>query len=216
MDARYVAFVGIAALLTITPGADMALVAKNVFTRGRSASFATILGICSGLVVHATASALGLSVILARSARAFAAVKWAGALYLLYLGLAALWRAAKGGDSAPAATAGGNREVEAESPGARWAGYGEGLLTNLLNPKVVLFYLTFLPQFIAPGDPVLRTSLLLASVHILMGLIWLSIYGAALRKLNAAMSRSGFRRALEAATGGLLVALGIRLAFVRR
>src|SRR5215470_7083327 len=216
MDARYVAFVGIAALLTITPGADMALVAKNVFTRGRSASFATILGICSGLVVHATASALGLSVILARSARAFAAVKWAGALYLLYLGLGALWRAAKGGGSAPAATAVGDREVEGESPGAWWAGYGEGLLTNLLNPKVVLFYLTFLPQFIAPGDPVLRTSLLLASVHILMGLIWLSIYGAALRKLNAAMSRSGFRRALEAATGGLLVALGIRLAFVRR
>ncbi len=216
MDARYVAFVGIAALLTITPGADMALVAKNAFTRGRGASFATILGICSGLVVHATASALGLSVILAKSARMFAAVKWAGALYLLYLGLAALWRAAKGGSSAQVATVASGGEVELESRGVWWAGYGEGLLTNLLNPKVVLFYLTFLPQFIAPGHPVLRTSLLLASVHILMGLIWLSIYGAALRKLNAAMSGSGLRRALEAATGGLLVALGIRLAFVRR
>lgn len=213
MDARFVAFVGIAALLTITPGADMALVAKNAFTRGPRASFATILGICSGLVVHATASALGLSVILAKSARAFAIVKWAGALYLLYLGLMALGRAVRGVSASAVSL---DRLAGGESGSAWWGGYGEGLITNLLNPKVVLFYLTFLPQFIAPGDPVLRTSLLLASIHIAMGLVWLSIYGAALRKLNAAMSRSGFRRALEAATGGLLVALGIRLAFVRR
>jgi len=216
MDARYVAFVGIAALLTITPGADMALVAKNAFSRGRRASFATILGICSGLVVHATASALGLSVILAESARAFAVVKWAGALYLLYLGLAALWRALHGVTPSPI-TRDANRDGAAEESGAAWwAGYVEGLFTNVLNPKVVLFYLTFLPQFIAPGDPILRTSLLLASVHIVMGLIWLSIYGAALRRLSAVMSRSSFRRTLEAATGGLLVAVGVRLAFAKR
>jgi threonine/homoserine/homoserine lactone efflux protein len=97
MDGRYLAFAGIAAVLTITPGADMALVAKNVFTRGPKGSFATILGICSGLFVHATASALGLSVILAKSARAFEIVKWAGAAYLFYLGLMALRRAVKGG-----------------------------------------------------------------------------------------------------------------------
>jgi len=215
MEARYLAFLGIAALLTITPGADMALVAKNAFTRGRRASFATILGICSGLVVHATASALGLSVILAKSARAFAIVKWAGALYLAYLGLRALWRACKTNAPSPLALPAGERG-RSDGSGRAWAaGYGEGLLTNLLNPKVVLFYVTFLPQFIAPGDSVLGTSLLLASAHILMGLIWLTIYGAALRKLNTAMARGG-RRTLEAATGGLLVALGIRLAFVKR
>ena len=215
MDARYLAFAGIAALLTITPGADMALVAKNAFTRGRQASFATIVGICSGLIVHATASALGLSVILARSARAFAAVKWAGAIYLFYLGITALWRAIRG---VPAVAAHAAKETEEDSRSRRawWTGFAEGLITNLLNPKVVLFYLTFLPQFIAPGDPVLRISLLLASVHIAMGFLWLTAYSAALRRLNAAMSRSGVRRALEAVTGGLLVAIGVRLAFAKR
>ncbi len=212
MDARYLAFAGIAAVLTITPGADMALVAKNVFTRGKKGSFATITGICSGLFVHATASALGLSAILARSARAFEIVKWAGAAYLFYLGVMALRRAARGVSQA--------RLAELGFPQAQrvgwWGGFAEGMLTNLLNPKVALFYLTFLPQFIAPGDPVLRVSLILASLHVAMGLVWLTIYSSALHKLNATMTRSGVRRAIEAATGGLLMALGARLAFARR
>src|SRR5271169_1080091 len=95
MDSKYLAFAGIAVVLTITPGTDMALLAKNVFTRGRKGSSATIAGICSGLFVHATASALGLSAILAESARAFEIVKWAGACYLFYLGVRALMRAWK-------------------------------------------------------------------------------------------------------------------------
>jgi threonine/homoserine/homoserine lactone efflux protein len=212
MDGRYLAFAGIAAVLTITPGADMALVAKNVFTRGAKGSFATILGICSGLFVHATASALGLSAILAKSARAFEIVKWAGAAYLFYLGVMALRRAVKGG--APA-----NLDAREKTVNKRegwWGGYLEGLLTNLLNPKVALFYLTFLPQFIAPGDPVLRVSLFLASLHVAMGLVWLSIYSRALHKLNTKLAGGRVRRTIEAATGGLLMALGAKLVFARR
>lgn len=212
MDGRYLAFAGIAAVLTITPGADMALVAKNVFTRGPKGSFATILGICSGLFVHATASALGLSAILAKSARAFEIVKWAGAAYLFYLGVMALRRAVKGG--APV-----NFDVREKTVKKRegwWGGYLEGLLTNLLNPKVALFYLTFLPQFIAPGDPVLRVSLFLASLHVAMGLVWLSIYSRALHKLNTKLAGRRVRRTIEAATGGLLMALGAKLVFARR
>lgn len=212
MDARYLAFAGIAAVLTITPGADMALVAKNVFTRGKKGSLATTTGICSGLFVHATASALGLSAILAESARAFEIVKWAGAGYLFYLGVRALVRAMK--DSSPA-----NFDPLQNSTKTRvgwWGAYAEGLFTNLLNPKVALFYLTFLPQFIAPGDPVLRVSLLLASLQVVMGLVWLSIYGSALHRLNATLTRGGVRRGIEAVTGGLLMALGARLALVKR
>jgi threonine/homoserine/homoserine lactone efflux protein len=212
MDARYLAFAGIAAVLTITPGADMALVAKNVFTRGREGSFATIAGICSGLFVHATASALGLSAILAESARAFEVVKWAGAAYLFYLGVRALMRAWQ---KAPPL----NLEQAQESAGKTvgWhASYAEGLFTNLLNPKVALFYLTFLPQFIAPGDPILRVSLLLAGLHVVMSAVWLLVYSSALHALNATLTRNSVRRSIEAVTGGLLVALGARLAFVKR
>jgi threonine/homoserine/homoserine lactone efflux protein len=212
MDGRYLAFAGIAAVLTITPGADMALVAKNVFTRGPKGSFATILGICSGLFVHATASALGLSAILAKSARALEIVRWAGAVYLFYLGVMALRRAVKG--SAPVSL--NARTDTAKKHEGWWGGFSEGMLTNILNPKVALFYLTFLPQFIAPGDPVLRVSLFLASLHVVMGLVWLSIYGRALHKLNTKLAGGRVRRTIEAATGGLLMALGAKLVFAGR
>jgi threonine/homoserine/homoserine lactone efflux protein len=92
----------------------------------------------------------------------------------------------------------------------------EGLFTNLLNPKVALFYLTFLPQFIAPGDPILRISLLLACLHVAMSVVWLVIYSAALLRLNATLTRNGVRRGIEAVTGGLLMTLGARLAFAKR
>jgi threonine/homoserine/homoserine lactone efflux protein len=212
MDSRYLAFAGIAAVLTITPGTDMALLAKNVFTTGKKGSSATIVGICSGLFVHATASALGLSAILAESARAFEIVKWAGAGYLFYLGVRALMRAWK--QTSPISL------ESAQSLPVRnvtWrASYFEGLFTNLLNPKVALFYLTFLPQFIAPGDPVLRVSLLLACLHVAMSVVWLVIYSAALHRLNATFTRKGVPRGIEAVTGGLLMALGTRLAFAKR
>jgi threonine/homoserine/homoserine lactone efflux protein len=211
MDARYLAFAGIAAVLTITPGADMALVAKNVFTRGRRGSSATTLGICSGLFVHATASALGLSAILAKSARAFEIVKWAGAVYLFYLGVMALRRAVKG--AAPAGLAALDNSKKQRM--GWWGGFSEGMLTNILNPKVALFYLTFLPQFIAPGDPVFRVSLFLASLHVAMGLVWLTIYSSALHKLNAKLAGGRVRRGIEAVTGGLLMALGAKLVFAK-
>ena len=212
MDARYLAFAGIAAILTITPGADMGLVAKNVLTRGRRGSFATIVGICSGLLVHATASALGLSAILAKSARAYQIVKWAGAAYLFYLGMMALGRAVR--DQAPGSP--GALDTSRKQHWGWWGGFSEGMLTNVLNPKVALFYLTFLPQFIAPGDPVLRVSLFLASLHVVMGLVWLTIYSTALHKLNSKLTGGRLRRGMEALTGGLLMALGVRLVFEKR
>ena len=210
-DSRFLLFVGIAALLTITPGADMALVTKNTLRGGRRAALFTTAGICLGCLIHAVASSLGLSVILSQSAAAFHAVKLVGAAYLIYLGAQALWSARRtpaGTEHLPRAPAG--------SPSSDRRNFLEGLLTNLLNPKVALFYLTFLPQFLAPGAPVLAQSVLLAGVHIMMGFVWLTVFAAFIGSLGATLARPVVKRRMEAATGAVLVGLGLRFAVVDR
>jgi threonine/homoserine/homoserine lactone efflux protein len=205
IDGSILAFMGIAALLTILPGADMALVAKVTLLDGRRAAFFTSLGITAGLPVHATASALGLSLILATSAEAFNVVKFIGAAYLAYLGIRTLR------DSfAPAAA----QVVAARRTRSRRAAFIQGWLSNVLNPKVALFYLTFLPQFISPGDNVLAKSLLLAGIHAVLGLVWLPLYAYAIDRVGAVVR--GARRWLERLSGAALIGLGVRLAFERR
>ncbi len=209
MDPQLVAFVGIAAVLTITPGADMALVLRNTLAHGRRTAFYTTLGICSGLWVHAILSAVGLSAILSQSAELYEAVKLVGAGYLAFLGAQSLL----GRGHASAAPESGETRGAARRTLAR--SFSEGLLNNVLNAKVALFYLTFLPQFIPAGTPVLERSLLLASIHIGMGLVWLAAYAYAIDRFSAALLRSGWRRRLEQATGVVLVGFGVRLAWER-
>lgn len=210
MDSRFVAFLGIAALLTIIPGADTGLVTKNAITRGRTAAFFTTFGICLGCLCHATASALGLSVVLRESARVYEWVKLAGAGYLIYIGARALWAARKPYGMEPSVA------FSAEQRRGMWFSFVEGLFTNLLNPKVAIFYLTFLPQFIAPGENVLRKSLFLACIHVLMGLVWLCSYSMLLDRMSSILMRPSVRRKLEAFTGAVLVTFGLRLAIERR
>jgi RhtB (resistance to homoserine/threonine) family protein len=206
VDPRLYAFIGVAGLLTILPGADMALVTRSVLSRGRRGAFLTTLGICAGCVIHATASALGLSAILATSATAFNVVKALGAAYLVWIGVQSVR-----GVSQPAAT------PRSESPARdRLGPFLQGFLTNILNPKVALFYLTFLPQFISPGEPVLRRSLLLGSIHIAMGLVWLTAYAWLIDRLGAVLTRPRVKLWLEGVTGGVLIALGARLAWTHR
>lgn len=207
-DPRLFTFVGVAALLTILPGADMALVTKNVLAVGRRRTMGTILGISCGCVLHATASALGLSAILATSATAFNVLKTVGAVYLVWIGVQSIR-----GAGTPAAPAG----PVAPQPRARLTSpFLQGFLTNILNPKVAVFYLTFLPQFVAPGQPVLRRSLMLAAIHIAMGFVWLSVYAWFVDRLGAVLIRPRIKAALERVTGGVLIALGARLAWERR
>jgi RhtB (resistance to homoserine/threonine) family protein len=198
-------FLGIVALLTITPGADMAMVARSVFTGGRRDAFATTLGISAGCLVWAFASAVGVAAVLAASQTAYDALRLVGAAYLVWLGVQSLLAARRG---APQAS-------EALGP-RRASPFRQGLLTNLFNPKIAVFYSTFLPQFIAPGDPVLALSLALAGVHIALGVAWLSLYASLLDRAVAAFKGSRLRRTLDAVTGTVLVGLGLRLAAERR
>jgi threonine/homoserine/homoserine lactone efflux protein len=221
VDPRLVAFVGVAALLTILPGADMALVTRNVLALGRRRTMLTILGIGAGCLIHATASALGISAILATSATAYNVVKTVGAAYLVWLGVQSIRGSSAARQLGSSAVVGG-RVAErpssrvAERPSSRAAAFTQGFLTNVLNPKVAIFYLTFLPQFIAPGEPVLTRSLMLASIHIVMGLIWLTAYAWFIDRLGAVLTRPAVKAWLERVTGGLLIALGARLAWERR
>jgi len=194
-------FLGVITLLTITPGADMAMVSRSVFLGGRAAAFATTLGIAAGCMIWALASALGVAAVLAASETAYDALRLVGAAYLVWLGLQSL----------VAARRGHGEDQRALAPGGR-SPFRQGLLTNLFNPKIALFYTTFLPQFIQPGDPVLLLSVAMASVHIVLGILWLSAYAWLLDRAVETFRSSRLRRALDTLTGVVLVGLGIRVA----
>jgi RhtB (resistance to homoserine/threonine) family protein len=209
-DLQLATFIVLAAALTLSPGADTLLVIRNVVVRGRSAGIATAFGICCGLFVHATLSALGLSVLLAHSAWAYELLRICGALYLLWLGLQSLARALRCNGVAESAAV-----LAAATPPLRGRSFREGLLTNVLNPKVAVFYLAFLPQFIGVHDPVFAKSMLLASIHAGMGLAWLVALAAVLDRARALITRPRVKRLLEGVSGTILIGLGARLAFAR-
>jgi threonine/homoserine/homoserine lactone efflux protein len=196
------AFTGVAMLMTLTPGADMALVTRAALAGGRREAFAATLGIVSGLMVWAAASALGVAALLEASATAFTVLKVAGAAYLIGLGLYTLL------------TAGRTAGAEAREPGR--VGFTVGLFNNLLNPKIAVFYTTLLPQFIGPGDPVLAMSLTMAAVHGLLGVLWLSGYAWAVTAMGDVLRRPRVRTALDRVTGLVLMGLGVALLAERR
>jgi threonine/homoserine/homoserine lactone efflux protein len=199
-------FVAVATLVVVTPGPDMTLVARNTFAGGRISGLATSAGTCSGLLVHATAAALGLSAVLLASSRAFTVVKLAGAAYLIFLGI---WTIIGAGRDASL------REGE-RAAADPWAAYRQGVLTNVLNPKVAVFFLSLLPQFVDPGQGFTGRLLLLSGLFITMGMVWLTIYTFALHAVSAFVSRPPVKTVIETVTGGVLVLLGARLALQRR
>jgi threonine/homoserine/homoserine lactone efflux protein len=211
-DARYFAYATISALLVISPGATMAVVLETVMGEGRLAALFTVVGINIGNSTLALASALGMSVLFHAWPSALNAVKWGGAAYLTYLGLRGVWFAWRGHPPAGAGADPRNRQI-AKSPNRRIVSSGvyRGIITNLLNPPVVLFYMTFLPQFIGPQDPFFARFLVLAGTHVGMSLVWLSFYAFALGVLADRFARPAVRRTLEGLTGALLVGFGARL-----
>jgi threonine/homoserine/homoserine lactone efflux protein len=196
-----IAFTLAAALLTVTPGLDTALVLRTTAAEGARRAFAAALGICLGCLAWGALVAVGLGVLLAASELAYLALRWIGAAYLLYLGLRLiLGRRGEAGDARPV-------------PGANW--FARGLLTNLLNPKVGAFYVSFLPQFIPHGSDVPLTTLLLAAIHAALGLLWFALLIGATRPLARLLRDPAVVRGLDRATGGILILFGLKLALSR-
>jgi RhtB (resistance to homoserine/threonine) family protein len=211
VDSQVIAFMFVAAMLTLTPGPDTMLVVRNVLRGGRHDGIVTTWGICAGLFVHATLSALGVSVILMHSATAFHLVKYAGACYLVWLGSQSLHSAVRGVDPPT-----GPVPWVTTDPVARQHCFLEGFLSNVLNPKVAVFYLAFLPQFIGPTDPVLQKSLLLTGIHYVEGMLWLVVVSMVVDQMRRFFLKSTVRRWLDGVCGALFVGFGVRLALDRQ
>lgn len=195
-------------VITLVPGADMALVTRQVVTRGHRAAQVTVFGNVTGIVVHAAALGVGLSALIVASATAYTAVKLAGALYLVYLGLQSLRQARRT-----------RRERSALVPQPvrprRGSPYLAGLISTVLNPKPALFFLSYLPQFIDRSHSVAFQLALLAGIHIVIGLVWLSTYAWLVARLQLVLARPRVKAAMERVSGAVLVALGVRVALER-
>ncbi|MFT5699552.1 MAG: RhtB (resistance to homoserine/threonine) family protein [Desulforhopalus sp.] len=194
-------------ILTLTPGVDTMLVIRNSGRGGWSDGATTSLGICSGLFVHATLSAMGISIILLKTAWAFTLLKYAGAAYLIWLGICSWRQAAAGAALSPPV----NLQTSVH-PFQISRSLREGFLSNVLNPKTILFYMAFLPQFIDPTKTPLQQSLFIASIHFCIGMIYQCGLAAMVTKAKQLIKGGTIGRVLNGLCGTILVYIGLRLA----
>ena len=196
------AFLGIAILVIVTPGQDTALTIRNTMLGGRAAGIGTAAGVAAGQACWTAAASIGLAALLVASEPVFVALKLAGAAYLVYLGLQALRRAIRPGTRAVGA---------GTAYGWLLRAFRQGLLSNLGNPKMAIFFTSLLPQFGSSFWSLFALGLLFC----LLTLAWLSAYSVAVARAGDLLRRPRIRRSLDGFTGTCLVAFGIRLAAER-
>lgn len=204
--ANLAAFSLAAALLTLTPGLDTALVLRVAIAEGRGRAMLAALGIALGCLCWGVAAAVGLGALLTASEALYTLIKWAGAVYLVWLGISLLRhprRAVDAADATPAARS-----------GTGWL--ARGLVTNLLNPKVGVFYISFLPQFIPAGSDAMLAALLLALIHVAMGPAWFALLLTLGKPLAGRLRHPAMVARLDRLTGTVFIAFGLRLALDRR
>jgi threonine/homoserine/homoserine lactone efflux protein len=197
-----------AGLLTITPGVDTAMVLRTSTSGGPRDGAAASVGICLGLLVWGMSSAFGLTALLAASELAFDIVKWTGAAYLVYLGVRLLTR--------PRTSLTVDASLDRSATRRNTGAFYKGFLSNILNPKVGVFYVTFLPQFIPHGINVAGFSLLLASIHVLITMIWFALLIALTVPLGRFLTKPRVVRNLDRLTGCVFVGFGLKLAVAKR
>ena len=210
MLTQFIAFLGISALVIVTPGQDTALTIRNALLGGRRRGAFTALGVSAGQGVWTIATSAGLAALLVASEPAFLAVKLAGAAYLIFLGVQALVSSFSPRRSTAAAGA------PVAGRGTPWTGFRQGLISNLGNPKMAVFFTSLLPQFSPGGNASFAALLLLGFIFCLMTLVWLTGYAIAVAKAGDFLRRPRIRRTIDAVTGAFFVAFGLRLATERR
>ena len=201
---KYAEFLAFAVVLIVIPGPDFAVVTKNTLVGGRRRGRWTALGVSSSNLVQGTAAAFGLSALIVKVQPLFEAIKWAGVAYLVYLGLQAI-RSARRGEYAP---------LDDDNPAnaaQNVAGWRQGFISNITNPKVLVFYLAVLPQFLTPGAG-LGWLLVLAWSHAVLSLAYLLVLVTGLHSARRLLVRRKVRRSLDATTGAVLLGFGARLA----
>jgi threonine/homoserine/homoserine lactone efflux protein len=199
LGTQFAAFIGVAVLVIVTPGQDTALTIRNTLFGGRRGGVATALGVATGQCAWALATSAGIAALLVASEPAFLALRLLGAAYLLFLGLQALWAAFRGVQ---------RRGIAGKAPAGSRTAFRQGLVSNLGNPKMAIFFPSLLPQFADSFAPLLALGILFAA----MTLLWLSAYAAAVSKAGDFLRRSKIRRLVDAVVGATLVAFGVRLA----
>jgi len=212
MTSLFLAFLGVSLLVIATPGPDTALVIRNTLVGGRRCGVFTALGVAAGQGVWALAASAGVAALIVASEPAFVAIKLAGAAYLVFLGAQALLAALHpGGPRGGTAAGEGPARTVAPTVALR-----QGMLSNLGNPKMAVFFTSLLPQF-APGNGASFSALLLLGVVFCsMTLAWLTGYAIAVAKAGDFLRRPMVRRTVEGVMGTALVALGLRLATEHR
>jgi len=220
MQSSILTFALAALVLIMIPGPDQALVTRSTLAGGRAAGLLTTVGGVAGLAVHAGAAALGLSALLLASATAFAALKIVGAAYLLWMAVQTLRSAARSRREPEAAPV--ERAGRAGRPGrARrrpMSALGQGFLSNALNPKVALFFVTFLPQFLSAesAGAARGRALLLSAVFALLYLVWFGLYVAVVDGFGRLLRRPRVKAGIERVTGVLLIGFAVKLATARQ
>jgi threonine/homoserine/homoserine lactone efflux protein len=205
---HYWLFVATAIVLILTPGQDTFFILGRSLAGGRTSGIAAALGITAGSVIHTFLAALGLSALLATSQYAFMAVKFAGAAYLIFIGVKALLSRSAKLPGTDAATDGDGR----------WQAFRQGIISNILNPKVALFFLALMPQFIDAGSTnKVGAFLVLGFSFVTMGLLWCSVLAIGAASLRSAiLSRPSMATILNRVAGAMFIALGLKLATARQ
>lgn len=191
-------FIAASLVLIAIPGPDQALITRNALLRGRVAGLRTMLGGASGLTVHATAAAFGISALLASSATAYTTLKLVGIAYLLYLGVRMLLSS--------------GQQADQDTTRSKGRPFAQGLLSNALNPKVALFFLTFLPQFLPDHGATLPTALGMSAVFAALYLTWFTGLISLVDLVGNALRKPSVKARLDRITASALIAFGVRLA----